>query len=722
MANFLAQIIPVQWFRLARILALVSFGGMAASAQSLDVLASNYRKTPTPKTRAALLSFANVHSNDKNGALAFLVLGATEIDQRQFGDALQHLKAAHRHLSKLEDYIAYLSAVAQSELREFPETEHTLSPVWQSTPPSPLAGKSVALEVYSYLETASAKKAIALVEQHRADLSEPQAELLLARSHEADGNGSAATLHYQKIYAEFPLSKEASDAESALAHYTLPPAKSLLTRCLKLIEGGDYSRARRELTSLLPQLSGADLELARVRIGAAQYLAKENKGAHDYLNALHLTTPEFEAERLYHLQESARRLDRIDEMNATLAKLKAYPRSNWRLLALIAAANYYASHNQMESAESLYRTCYGEFPSDPQSAQCHWKIVWAEYLRDPSRSSGLFQEHLKRYPESERASTALYFSGRVAEAKSDGATARAYYDEINNWFPNYYYAMLARERLRMPAVASAAASPDVAKFLAALPLPRRNRTENFVPSSATKERIERAELLASASLDDFADSELRYSAKVDGQPQLMAVELAELASRRDAPDQGIRYIKRFAPGYLSMSIASAPDKFWRLAFPLPYRKALEEYCREHSLDPFVVAALIRQESEFNVKAVSRANARGLTQVMPATGRELGRKLNIPRYQTSMLFTPETNLKIGTYYLKVLLDQLNGKWEETLASYNAGKSRVNSWVAAANYHEPAEFVESIPFTETRLYVQSVMRNAEVYRRLYGQKAR
>jgi len=239
-----------------------------------------------------------------------------------------------------------------------------------------------------------------------------------------------------------------------------------------------------------------------------------------------------------------------------------------------------------------------------------------------------------------------------------------------------------------------------------------------VPTSTTKERIERAELLASAGLDDFADSELRYGAKVDGQPQLMAVELAELANRRDAPDQGIRYIKRFAPGYLSMSIASAPDKFWRLAFPLPYRKPLEEYCREHSLDPFLVAALIRQESEFNTKAVSRANARGLTQVMPATGRELGRKLKIPRYQTSMLFTPEMNLKIGTYYLKALSDQLHGKWEETLASYNAGKGRVNTWTASNNYHEPAEFVESIPFSETRLYVQSVLRNAEVYRRLYG----
>jgi len=162
----------------------------------------------------------------------------------------------------------------------------------------------------------------------------------------------------------------------------------------------------------------------------------------------------------------------------------------------------------------------------------------------------------------------------------------------------------------------------------------------------------------------------------------------------------------------------APDKFWRLAFPLPYRGSIETYAREQSLDPFLVAALIRQESEFNPKAVSHANARGLTQVLPGTGRELSRKLKIPRYKTAMLFTPDTNVKIGTYYLKALLDQLQGRWEPTLASYNAGKSRVTSWLSATNYHEPAEFVESIPFNETRVYVESVLRNAEVYRRLYS----
>src|SRR5260370_24370000 len=94
--------------------------------------------------------------------------------------------------------------------------------------------------------------------------------------------------------------------------------------------------------------------------------------------------------------------------------------------------------------------------------------------------------------------------------------------------------MLPRERMRMPGVSRATPSPEALKFLATLPLQRRNRTENFVPTSATKERIERAELLASAGLDDFADSELRYGAKVDGQPQLMAAGLAALANRRAA--------------------------------------------------------------------------------------------------------------------------------------------------------------------------------------------
>lgn len=694
---------------------------VALSAQSIDALADRYRKTPNAAARAAVLRFAEAHRSDKNGALALLLLGATEDDQRQFGDALTHLKSAAKRLPELSDYTAYLSAVAESGLRQFGDTESTLQPVWQSTPASPLVTKSVLLQAESYLQGGNPAGAVALVQQHLADLSAPQAELLLARGYEAQNNTDAAAQHYQKIYIEYPLSKEATDAEAALTRYPGIGPDALFARGVKLETGGDYTRAGKELTALLPRLSGANFDLARVRIGAAAYLARENESAYKYLNSFQAATPEPEAERLYYLLESQRRLNRLDEMNATLAKLSQdYPQSHWRFEALTSVGNYYFAHDQAETAQPLYRACFESFTNDPQSANCHWKITWYTYLHDPAQAEGMLREHLARYPASDQVSPALYYLGRIAESKSDWTAARVYYDTLNNAYPNYYYAVEARERLTAPAIAGAAPSAATTQFLTGIQFVNRHAPETFDPTPLTKQRIARAHLLDVAGLDDLAEGELRFGAKADGQAQIMALELAELANERDAPDQGIRYIKHYAPGYLSLSLDAAPDKFWRLAFPLPYRKSLEEYCRAQMLDPYLMAALIRQESEFNPKAVSPANARGLAQVMPATGRQLSRQLKIPRFRTAMLFTPDTNLRLGTYYLKRLSDELEGKWEAALASYNAGKSHVTTWMASANYREPAEFVESIPFNETRVYVQSVLRNAEVYRKLYGQK--
>lgn len=723
MSNYLAPITPARWSSLHRLLALACLCVSIVSAQSLSALAAGYRKTPVLRTRTALLRYANAHPADKNGALALLTLGATEIEQRQFGDALKHLTAAETRLPALADYTGYLRATADFELSQFADTAPALEPVWQSVPASPLLAKSVSLQVNSYLQQNNPKPAIDLVQRHLVDLTVPQAELLLARSYEADGNSAAAAEQYQKIYIQNPLSSEASDAQAALTRYPAPPPQSLLTRCLKLMDGGDYDRARKELAALLPQLSGADLDLARVRIGAARHFAREDKLAYEYLASLHVSTPESEAERLYYLLECARRLDRIDQVKSILDQISgAYPQSVWRFNALLSVANYYFAHSQAEAAEPLYRVCYETFPNEARSSLCHWRVAWMEYLRNPSSSAALLQEHLTRYPDSDHVSPALYFLGRIAESKSDLGMARVYYEKLDTTFPNYYYAVLARERLALQAISGATPSPTASQFLNTLAFSAHHPTESFVASKLTNQRIERSKLLESAGLDDLAESELRFGAKADGQPQIIALELADLATRRDEPDQGIRYIKHFASGYLSLPIDTAPEKFWRLAFPLPYRQSLEQYSRQRSLDPFLVAALIRQESEFNPKAVSPAHARGLTQVLPSTGRQVSRQLKIPRYRASMLFSPDTNLKIGTAYLKNLLDQLQGKWEETLASYNAGKSRVNSWASSANFHEPAEFVESIPFSETRVYVQSVLRNAEVYRRLYGQKTR
>jgi soluble lytic murein transglycosylase len=194
----------------------------------------------------------------------------------------------------------------------------------------------------------------------------------------------------------------------------------------------------------------------------------------------------------------------------------------------------------------------------------------------------------------------------------------------------------------------------------------------------------------------------------------------ELAGSRPATHERIQTIKRVAPDYLSIGLEDAPVRFWQLLFPLPYRQVLMNQAKHRALDPYIVAGLIRQESEFNPRAVSRARAYGLTQLLPSTGRSMARKNGIRRFRTTMLFQPETNLLLGISYLHGLLTQWSGRWEHALASYNAGKSRVDEWLTWGDYREPAEFVETIPFTETREYVQAVLRNAALYRQLYGPK--
>jgi len=193
-----------------------------------------------------------------------------------------------------------------------------------------------------------------------------------------------------------------------------------------------------------------------------------------------------------------------------------------------------------------------------------------------------------------------------------------------------------------------------------------------------------------------------------------------MASRKDAQDQAIRYLKRYAPDYLYMPIESAPDEFWKLAFPLPYRADLERYAKQNNLDPYLLAALARQESEFNPKAVSVASARGLTQLLPSTGREVSRRLGIKPYSTARLFQPQVNLQMGSYYLRSVADSVEGRWEAALAAYNAGLSRAKSWSTWGEFREPAEFVETVPFSQTHDYIQIVLRNADIYRRLYGKE--
>jgi Soluble lytic murein transglycosylase and related regulatory proteins (some contain LysM/invasin domains) len=436
------------------------------------------------------------------------------------------------------------------------------------------------------------------------------------------------------------------------------------------------------------------------------------------LQSLDIPSAEAGAEKLYYLTECARSIDDNAAMMAAIQKMeKQYPGSPWRLKALLSAGNRFLLSNQPESYEPLYRACYESFPTGAEASYCHWKVTWSAYLQRRKDAAALLREQVVRYPSSTNTSGALYFLGRLSESAKDFRAARGYYDKITERFPGYYYGILARERLAHADLVRATPAEPVIAFLSSVQFSGRSKPETYEPTAATLLRIERFRLLSDAGLGKLAEAELRFGAKTDGQPYLLAMELARTA---DAPHQGLRNMKSLVSDYFSITPGTAPERFWELLFPLPFRSDVVQQSNASALDPNIVAGLVRQESEFNPTVISRANAYGLTQLVPATGRQLARKAGVKRFSTNMLFQPSMNLRLGTTYLRSLLDQWGGKWEETLASYNAGKTHVMEWIKWADFREPAEFVETIPFTETREYVQSVLRNAAAYKRIYGSR--
>ncbi len=130
----------------------------------------------------------------------------------------------------------------------------------------------------------------------------------------------------------------------------------------------------------------------------------------------------------------------------------------------------------------------------------------------------------------------------------------------------------------------------------------------------------------------------------------------------------------------------------------------------------MVASLIRQESEFDPVVISYANAWGLMQLLPSVGKELAKHEGIHHFDPRDLLDPDTNIRLGCIYLKQMLDKFGGRPEYAFAAYNAGDGRVLDWQAAGQFHDMDEFVESIPFTQTRDYVQAIMRNESIYREL------
>ena len=688
-------------------------------ATTLPKLVRADRAAPTPARRAAVEQWAVSHPQD--APLVDLALGIAAYEQKDYPAAVALLRMARPKLPRIADYVGYYLGAARVEAGDFDGVARDLEPA-HGQPQSPEAGRAWVIEARAR-KASDAAGAVKLLRDHYAELPEPDGDLALADSYLAAGDPASAADFLERASAQFvsgDAGARVADALSSLrdqmgaALFPQPLPQQVLRRADRLLETRQYEEARGEYQSAADRLTGPEHDQALVRANAVEFLAGRASAACDALNGMQLNPGEADAERLYWLAECAHRANDEAQVDAALGRLAAqYAKSHWRLKALVAAAGRRWAQNQPESYVPLYQAAYQDFPGEASAPQWHWRVAFRACFERRGDAADLLREQLHNYPGNPSAAAALYFLGRLAEEQKDFGAARLYYERVMTGMEGYYYAAQARDRLRAAEVRNATGAPQVAEFLAGVILPKADPVPTR-PTAATEQRIARSRILRSAGLSDLADEELRFGARTDGQPALLAMAGA---AEEEAPYQGMRLMKALAPDYLNLRLTEAPRRFWELLFPLPYRAELTLDARRRGLDPFLVAGLVRQESEFNPVAVSRSRAYGLTQVQPGTGRQFARTAGVARATPGVLVQPAANLRIGTAILRSMLDNNGGNIEQTLAAYNAGPNRVAEWLSWHTYREPAEFVESIPYGETREYVQAVLRNAEMYRRLY-----
>jgi soluble lytic murein transglycosylase len=699
------------------------------ASASLRPMAQQLLQERTLVAYAGVESYARHHPKEDAGALAWLVIGYARTLDHDYAKAIDPFNRAKAGASELGDYIAYYLGDAYLNTGHTAEVLSTLADFSKRFPDSLLIRDANVVYANALLAESRPAEAAALLEKNRAPVHS-DVELAIGRAYEAAGDKQRAFAAFRNVYFNLPNSFEAEAAGQELRKLGISgsPTESR-TRAELLLKAKHYSDAAREYQSLLEVNGAADRPQLQLALAGALEKGGSSHDARKILTSMGTQTGDAEAERLYLLSETARSTSDEDAVQRTLNQLRQYgPASPWLEQALLSAGNLYLLKRDYDHAIDYYRELQERFPTGTHAATAHWKAAWLTFRQgrtDAARKS--FEDQIALYPDSNEVPNALYWRARVAEEENNPAMARAFYQKLSDRYRNYYYAELARERLKnLPSQgaalkeASARLSEDNALHYTLLDhvpaLPNSGKITAADPPEDNL-RVARARLLSNGGLADMAVRELQAAASQEG-GSWAPPEMARVYQDGGRYDRGIEIMKRSTPNYFAVDLPDLPRPYWEALFPKPYWTDLRKYSTLNGLDPYLVASLIRQESEFNAAALSRANAVGLMQLLPKTGKSVAKQVKMRGYTAPQLFTPAVNLELGTRYFKDMVDKYNGQFEYALAAYNAGTDRVGDWLGQGHYRDPQEFVESIPFTETREYVQAILRNASVYRQLYG----
>ena len=535
---------------------------------------------------------------------------------------------------------------------------------------------------------------------------QPEALLRLGSIHERRDDKRAAAAAYFRLEGEHPAAEEARTAAArlkALASFapTLAPAERDardLARARALSAANLLEEALPVAQALVKRSLTAE-EAGEARVIAARALIERDRDrlAEPLLAGVPAGSTFAPQAAFLRARIANRRGGRPEVYEAIVAR---YPGTSWAEEALVTMAHLTSRDGQETDAVPYYRRLLESFPAGRYVERSLWAVGWSDYRAGRyAEAAEHFEAAATRTPHGTFESRFLYWAGRARAAMGQADLARALYEETVRRFKHLYHGLRAAEALdlvRTGASSTHPASPPPPGLIQVAE-PVRTRVRQWL------------------LIDRFGEAadELRT---VPATAQVLAT-LAWLDWRRGALRPAINALRRAYPEWMGADGDALPEPAWRILYPVDFEEQLVASARQEGLDPALLAAIIWQESTFDPKAVSAAGARGLMQIMPSTGRSLARSAGV-RYREGTLFEPEMGLRLGARYFRRMLDAFGGRVERALAAYNAGPGRAGVWAAAHPGATAEEFIEGIPYPETRGYVMGILAHREHYRRLYG----
>jgi len=536
----------------------------------------------------------------------------------------------------------------------------------------------------------------------------------------------------KQLYFDAPQSAEAEAIDSLLENLGIRSvdggAAEWRRRADRLYDARLWILAADTYRKIDREFADQSSDQVRLRAGISYYKGNSFSDAINELQRVRSRVTTVTTESYYHLAMSQLSLENEEAALLSLGTLRRLsPESSLVADLLYSVGRFYEKRNRSDLTEQRFSEIVTRFPKSDKADEAHFWLGWRAHLAgDHVRAARILTEHLARYGErTENRGRAGFWAAVDHERSGNRARALTLYRGLLRRYGAGWYGVNAEKRIARLAAQRVAGQPidsDLTLRQAVVGLQGiRSASESL--REVELERVARAGQLTRLGLYQSAMNELEAVRTSHPDSPLVNLRIAQILRNNNDAVGAINALKRSYPDYGQAHPEEMRREEWEIFYPLKWWAEIRQESQRHNIDPYLIAGIIRQETVFNPRAKSRANALGLMQLLPSTGIAVAKKNSIGggRISNAELFNPTINIRLGTAYVKELLDRFD-KFEYVAAAYNGGPTRVSRWLKELPSADIEEWIENIPISETRLYVQGVYRNSRQYQRLYDENGR